>query len=189
MKVDALAVDVSSKSTSAMLTLTLTACKCVGHSLDSTSDPDATEFPAPAESAYPSGPYTFKHTASGLKIASTRTAYDSIALKVDNTLDGQFFESTGLSVLQWCGRKTTLDVDMYLKPSPDDRTSYDANTALDSELTFNNGTKTLKFDLNDKNHITKLPYATPLNGVYMQKLSLMNRFDPATGNDIVISYT
>lgn len=189
VKVDSLKVDVSSKQTSAMLTLGLTGCKCVGHSLDSTSDPDATEFPAPAETAYPNGPYTFKHTASGLKIASTRTAYDSISLSVANTLDGQYFESTGLSVLQFCGRKSTMDVDMYLKPTPDDRTSYDANTSLDSELKFNNGVNTLTIDFNAKNHITKLPYNTPLNGVYMQKLSLMNRWDPTATTDLAIAYT
>lgn len=189
VKVDAMKIDVSSKSTSATLTLTLTGCKALGHPLDSTSDPSGTEFPAPADTAYPNGPYTFKHTSTGLKIATVRTAYDSIALSVDNTLDGQYFESTGLSVLQWCGRKTSMDVDMYLKPSPDDRASYDGNASLDTELTFNNGSKTLKIDFNAKNHISKLSYTTPLGGLYMQKLSLVNRWDPATSTDIAVSYT
>src|SRR3954471_20775684 len=84
VKVDAVSIDVSSKSTSAMLTLTLTGCKALGHALDTTSDPDATEFPAPAESAYPTAPYTFKHTSGGVKIGSIRTAYDSLSIKVDN---------------------------------------------------------------------------------------------------------
>lgn len=189
VKVESAQIDASSKQTSAMLTLGLVACACLGHSLDSTSDPDATEFPAPAESAYPSGPYTFKHTSGGVKVGSTRTAYDSLSIKVANTLDAQHFESSGLSVLQFCGRATTLDADLYLKSTPDDRTSYDSNADLDTEVTFDNGTKTLKVDLNGKNHITKLPYNTPLNGVYMTKLSLKNRWDPSQTTDIAVSYT
>ena len=65
-------IEVSRGSTTAMLTLDLQACKSAGNQMDSTSDPDATAFPAPAETDYPTGPYTFKMTSGGLTVASVR---------------------------------------------------------------------------------------------------------------------
>jgi hypothetical protein len=193
VKVDGGQVSVSRKANSATLTLNLTASRSYGNAMDASADPDATEFPAPAESAYPTNPYTFRHTSGLLKIASTRTQYESLDIKVDNVLDPQWFETAYLTALPCLGRKSSLDANLYFKLSPDDRASYEAITAQDTEVTFSNGTNTCKIDFNGKNHITKLPYELPLNTIFMQKLSLMNRWDPAVaagaGGDVFVTFT
>jgi hypothetical protein len=151
--------------------------------------PDATEFPAPDETDYPCGPYLFSHTAGKLKIASVRTQYDSLSLKFTNAMAPKFFESKYIQLNKFCGRSTTLDVNLYMKVSPNDLASLQALTALDTELTFDNGTNTLKFDLNTKNVFKSLPRDLPLNGTYSWNATVQNYFDPTTASDIVVSAT
>ena len=190
-KVSGARIEVSRQSTTAMLTLDLTACAQLGNSMDSSSDPSSTAFPAPAETAYPLGPYTFKQTAGQLSLGgSTRTQYDSLSVAVQNALDGHWFETSSLSVLQFCGRSSTLDANLFLKSTPDDRTAYEAITAQACALTFENGVSgqncTLQF--NGQNRITKLPFDLPLNQVYMQPLTLQNVFDETAAGDIAVSF-
>jgi hypothetical protein len=183
-------IEVSRQSTTAMLKLDLQACRSYGNAMDSSSDPDATEFPAPSETDYPTGPYTFKNTSTKLKIGTTRAQYESISIAVQNALDGRWFEQSYLTVNKFCGRKTRLDAELYFKPSPDNRAAYEALTAQDAELTFDNGTHTAKVDFNGQNTIMKLDYNLPLNQAFTEKLSLTNRFDPSTpALDLTLSFT
>jgi hypothetical protein len=182
-------IEVSRQSTTAMLMLDLQACRSYGNQMDSSSDPTAMEFPAPAETDYPLNPYTFKNTGGNLKIASTVTQYESIAIAIQNALDGRWFETSYLTVNKFCGRRSTLDADLYFKASPDRRAAYEALTAEDVELTFDNGTNTAKIDFNGKNTITKLNYDTPLDKAFMEKLSLVNRYDPSIPDDVTLSFT
>ena len=159
--------------------------------MDGTTDPSATVFPAPAETDYPTGPYTFKQTAGQLSLGgSTRTQYDNLSINVTNAMDGHWFENTTLSVLQFCGRSSTLDVNLFLKSTPDDRSAYEAITTQAASLVFENGVTgqncTLQF--NGQNTITKLPFDLPLNQLYMQPLTLKNRFDPSAADDIAVSF-
>jgi hypothetical protein len=185
-KVAGLTVECSRQSTTAMITLDLQAARSYGNAMDGSADPDGTEFPAPAETDYPTGPYTFKHTAGNLKIASAVTQYEDVSLKIQNALDGRWFESSYLSIVQFCGRKTTLDATLFFKASPDRRAAYEALTAEDVELKFDNGTNSAKIDLNLKNTITGLPLDLPLNQAFMEKLSLTNRYDPANGDVTIV---
>lgn len=155
----------------------------------STAYPDATEFPAPAETDYSSSPYLFSHTSTLLKIAAAITQYDAIQLQWSNSLSPQWFESTYIVLNRFTGRNTTLTADLHLKVSPDKRAAFRALTAQDSELSFNNGTNSLKFDLNTKNIITKLPYDLPIDQVFKQKLTLQNVWDTSIPGDVVISST
>jgi hypothetical protein len=190
VKVDAGQVDVSSKSTSATLTLTLTGCKALGHALDSTSDPDATEFPAPAETAYPSGPvHVQAHRLAGSRSARPAPPTTRSRSRSTTRSTASISSRPGLSVLQWCGRKSTMDVDMYLKASPNDRDQlrrqHGARLGADVQQRHEDAQDRLQRE--ESYH--QAPYSTPLNGVYMQKLSLMNRWDPTAGHDVAVSYT
>jgi hypothetical protein len=183
-------IEVSRQSTTAMLTLDLQACRSYGNAMDGSSDPDGTEFPAPGEVDYPVGPYTFKQSAGGVTVGSVRTQYESLAIAIRNALDGRWFETSYLTVNQFCGRKSTLDIDLYLKASPDDRSAFEAITAKAASVVLTNGVtgQNMTLQYNGQNTISALPYDLPLNQVFLQKLSLMNRFDPSASGDISVSF-
>jgi hypothetical protein len=182
-------IEVSRQSTSATLTLELQAARSYGNAMDGSPDPDASEFPAPAETDYPAGPYTFKNTAGRVTVGSIRTQYDSLAIAIQNALDGRWFETSYLTLNQFCGRSSTLDVDLYLKANPDDRSAFEAITAQSCSVEFSNGTNSATIQFNGKNHITKLPYDLPLDKAFMEKLSLKNRFSPSAGEDLSVAFT
>jgi hypothetical protein len=181
-------IEVGRESTTATLTLDLQACRSYGNAMDGSSDPDATEFPAPTETDYPSAPYTFKNTAGHVNVGSSRTQYDSLAIAIQNALDGRWFETSYLTLNQFCGRASTLDVDLYLKSSPDDRSAFEAITAQTCSVVFNNGINSATVQFNGKNHIAKLPYDLPVDKAYMTKLSLKNRFSPSAGEDMSVTF-
>jgi hypothetical protein len=183
-------IEVSRGGTTAMLTLDLQACKSAGNSMDSTSDPDATAFPAPAETDYPTGPYTFANTAGGMTIATVRTQYEDLAIAGQNVLDGRWFETAHLSINQFCGRSTTLDTTLYLKATPDDRAAYEAITAKAASVVLASAVtgETTTIQFNGQNRIKSLPYDLPLNQAFMQKLSLKNLFDPSATGDVSVSF-
>lgn len=183
-------IEVSRQGTVASLALDLLGARSYGNAMDASADPDAAEFPAPAETDYPAGPYTFKQTASLLSIASTRTQYESLSLAIQNKLDGRWFETSYLQVNQFCGRESKLDVELYLKATPDDRTSFEGISPLAASLGFNNGVtgQHLTIAMNAQNTILGLPYDLPLDKAYMQKLTLLNRFDPAAAGDLAIGF-
>jgi hypothetical protein len=183
-------VEVSRQGTTAMLTLDLIASKSQGNSMDGTSDPSTSAFPAPSEGAYPTGPYTFKMTAGGLTVASSRTEYEDLAIAAQNVIDGRWFEHSYLDIVQFCGRASTLNATLYLKATPDDRSAFQAITAQTCSAVFNNGVtgQAMTLAFNGQNTITDLPYDLPLNQAFMQKLALKNRFDPGAAGDISVSF-
>jgi hypothetical protein len=173
-----------------MLTLDLLACKSAGNAMDSTSDPNGTVFPAPAETAYPTSPYTFKMTAGGLTVGSVRTEYEDLSIAVQNVLDGRWFEQSYLQVNQFCGRASTLDTTLYLKPTPDDMATMEAITAQSVSAVFTNGVtnQNLTIQFNGQNRIKSVPYDLPLQQAFMRKLSLKNLFDASATQDLSISF-
>jgi hypothetical protein len=189
-KVGGWRVEVSRQSTTATLTLDLVASKSAGNAMDGTTDPTGTAFPAPAETDYPTGPYTFKMTAGGITVASVRTEYEDLAIAGQNAIDGRWFEQSYLQVVQFCGRSTTLDTTLYLKATPDDRSAYEAITAQAASAVFTNGVtgQAMTIQFNGQNTIMDLPYDLPLNQAFMHKLSLKNRFDPNAGGDVSVSF-
>jgi hypothetical protein len=189
-KVAGARIEVSRKSTTAMLTFDLLASRSYGNAMDSSSDPSSSEFPAPSESSYPTAPYTFKMTAGGITVASSRTEYDSLAIAIQNVLDGRWFEQSYLQVNQFCGRASTLEADLYLKASPDDRSAFEAITAQGASAVFTNGVtgQNMTLQFNGQNTITDLPYDLPLNQAFMQKLILKNRYDPSQSQDISVTF-
>jgi hypothetical protein len=139
VKVAGARIEVSRDSTTAMLTLDLVACTQTGLGTD-TGDPTSTPFPTPTEANMGTllGPYTFHQTSGNLSInGSTRTQYRDLTIAVANKLDGQWFESSGLSVLNMYGRDSTMDTTLYFKTSPDDRSNtFDQSAGADIAFSF-----------------------------------------------------
>lgn len=150
---------------------------------------DAEEFPAPAETDYPCGPYLFSHTSGKLKIATARTLYSSVQFSWTNAMSPQWFESKYLQLLKCCGRTSSLEVDLYMKKTPDDLTTLKALTALDAELSFDNTVNTLKIDMGLSNRFKGLVRDLPIDGVYSWKGTVQNYWDASAASDLVVSAT
>lgn len=130
------------------------------------ADPDATEFPEPAGTDYPCGPWLFSHLAGGLKIGSSRTLFDMVNVTFTNTLQVLNWESRYPLMIGFYGRTITIEVGLYRKPTPDDLASFRALTALDVELTLANGTNTLTMDFGTKGRWTEMNEDLPLDNAY-----------------------
>jgi hypothetical protein len=189
-KVSSFQIEVSRQSTIATVSLGLTACTQTAMGTLS-GDPTTTPFPIPTEVEMPLAPYTFAQTAGNLSVGgAVRTQYSALTIAIQNALDGQWFESAGLSILNYHGRKSKLNADLYLKVTPDDRSAYEAATAQAASLVFQNGVtgQNLTLQFNGQNKITKLPYELPLNTAYLQKMELTNVVDSTAGNDFSFSF-
>lgn len=151
--------------------------------------PDATEFPEPTETDMPCGPYLFSHTSGKLKIGTARTMYDSISIAWTSAMAPKWFESKYVQLNKFCGRNTKLSANLYMKATPDDLAALQALTKQDVELTFDNGTHTLKFDLNTNNLFATLGRDLPLNSTYAWNATVQNYYDSSTSSDIVVSST
>lgn len=151
--------------------------------------PDDTEFPFPTESSFACGPYLFSHTAGLLKIGTARAQYDSVSIEWTNSMAPKWFESKYVQLVKFCGRNTKLKANLYMKASPDDLASMQALTKQDVELSFNDGTHSLKFDLNTNNLFSGLGRDLPLNGTYAWNAEVQNYYDGSTSNDVVVSAT
>jgi hypothetical protein len=192
-------IEVSRGSTTAMLTMDLQGGQAYAEAFDATSPPTIGTYapgpplvlPAPVDTNYPLGPYTFHMTSGQLSIASTRSQYESLAIAVTNALDGRWFEGTFVSINRFCGRSSTLNAALLLKATPDDRTAYEAITAQSCSVGFMNGVtgQNLTISMNGQNRITALPYDLPINQVYMNNLTLQNLYDPTAGGDLSLSFS
>jgi hypothetical protein len=169
-----------------------TGIRVVGNPHDGSNDPDATEFPLPAEANYPTGPFLFSHFATGTGTATvgTNRAASMASWKVTgrNTFDPLFFTGRFLTRNRYVGRTVSADISLLHKASPDDRTSYRNQAALDCEFKLDNGSATVKVDFNAKNVLR--PWTVQLgNGEYLQRLALANRFDPSAAGDVSVTVT
>jgi hypothetical protein len=151
--------------------------------------PDGTEFPAPAETDYPTGPFLFSHTSGAMKVGTVRTQYESVSIRFQNAMDPRWFESQYCQLIKFCGRTTSIAARLHMKSTPDDLAAFRANTVQDSEISWANGVNTLKVDFLAKNHIKSLGRDLPLANVYAWDLSAQNYWDSASTNDIAITMT
>lgn len=151
--------------------------------------PDATEFPPPTEADMPCGPYLFSHSSGLLKVGTARTQYDSIGLAWTSKMAAKWFESQHVQLIKFCGRDTKLSANLYMKATPDDLAALQALTKQDVELSFNNGTHSLKFDLNTNNLFSGLGRDLPLDSTYAWNATVQNYYDSSTSSDIVVSAT
>jgi hypothetical protein len=175
------------------LTLDLVFQKPVGNSYDLSTDPDVTEFPVPADADLPTGPYLFSHSAGGLLLGSgagsVRTQYESLRFTVTNTIDARPFESRFLQAAPFKGRRATLDAALRLKATPDDRASFEAATALRTQLTLAKGANTVVLDLKSANKFTQLGRDLPLDKIFMLNAQVGSVRDATAGTDIALTVT
>ncbi len=154
--------------------------------------PDATEFPAPAETSYPQQPYLFSQSA-GFFVLSTsttaRTQYDSVSISVQNAMDPVAFETNYVVLDKFCGRTSTLNANLHMKLSPADLTLLQAKTVTNNSLKLDNGTNTLKVDFLAKNYFKSVARTLPLNQVFKRAISVQNFWDPAGANDLTLTTT
>ena len=188
-KVTSVKIEVSTEATAAKITLGLKACTQTA--LGTLTGDPTTALPTPTEAEMPQGPYLFTQLAGNLTLGGvSRTQFSSLAITINNALDGQWFESAGLSILNYHGRESMLEADLYLKLSPDDRSAYEAATAQAATLTFQNGVtgQNMTLNFNGQNFITDLPFDLPINQAFRQKLQLTNTLDATAGSDIAVSF-
>lgn len=193
VKVEGWTIECSRDSKIASITLQLRGQKWNGNSYDSSSDPSATPFPAPAESAYPTDPFRFIDLAGNVSIGTSRTQFSSISLKSTHKMDPRWFESRWLSIERFLGRETTLDCTLLYKPTPDDLTSYQNVSVQATTVEFNNGTHSLTIGMNAQNYFKKITKKLDVDKVYELPLSLKNYWDPTAntgaGADLIVSAT
>lgn len=175
------------------LTMDLQAVKEVGNPIDASADPDAIEFPAPADTDLPLGPYMLKHSIGGMLLGSTagtvRTQYDDFSIDVTNVMDARPFESQFVQVNSFRGRNCMLNATLRLKATPDDLTPFLSGTAQRAQLTLANGTTTTVFDFKASNKIRQLNRDLPLDKVFMYRLQMKNVRDATAGTDISVTVT
>lgn len=164
--------------------------KEVGNPVDSSSDPDATEFPLPGDSDFPRGPYLHQHSKGEFKLASTAiVGYESLNLVVTNKLAPGVFEDRYPSLIECEGRETTLDANLLLRSSPDMRARLQGVTEGALVVKWNNGTNTLTIDLKAKAHVAKADYDLPVGELFMQPVQFKSKYDSASGVDLSVSST
>jgi hypothetical protein len=171
---------------------TLVAQKMVGNEVDSSSDPNGTEFPFPTDdTSYPTGPYLFSHTSGNLTIGTSRTQFESIQIDVQNVVKSPPFDQKFPQLVRYLGRsQSTLKAKLNLKASPDDRVNFESQTAMSASVEWNNGTHTFTLNFNGNNVIDDIGDDFPDEDIYEYDLTLANLRDTSsTSNDIALSFT
>jgi hypothetical protein len=157
------------------------------------SDPDATEFPAPSATSYPTDPVLWQHLDGGLVIddsgTDARSNFTSFTLEVDNALSPYHGTGTWLDSIRHFGaRDVTVRTKMLHKATPDDRVFYESQTALNVIATFTSGTKSIVIDMNEANRISEPPSLSLTPGQwYEQDIVLASYRDTAASTDFTIT--
>jgi hypothetical protein len=190
-KVDSASFTISEGSTIGKLQLGLSASTPQGNQFDSSSDPTAGTFPAPADADFPVDPYLFIHAGGSGFITyggAVRTQFTELNLNTTNQLARRWYANRYLQILRLVGRKTTVASKLlYPLTAQDDRTNYEglASEALSIEL--NNGTHGFTFGFNAQNVFTPFEDDLPLNDLYMQSSTENNLWDPSAGSDFTLT--
>jgi hypothetical protein len=156
------------------------------------SAPDATEFPAPAETDYPTAPYLFSHVGSGtgtMKIGSARTQIESFKLSWENAIYPDPYEKQVIQLARFTGRKVMLEVGLRYKISPDDLASFQSQAAQASQLILDNGAHTFNLQMNGVNKITGRERDYTDGNEYATKITVTNFWDASAGSDVVLTLT
>jgi hypothetical protein len=160
-----------------------------GNSYDSSVDPTLSD---PADTVFPTDPVLFQHLKGGLTIGGTaRSNFQSIGFSVQNKLKAYFDESRFANLIRFGGRASTLTGNSRLKPTPNDRATYEAGTAVASTNTvvFTNGTHTITLNLNANNYFSSINENFPLDEEIYFDWQLSNLLDTSAGSDFSFSFT
>jgi len=189
-KVESWTLEISEDSTIGTLTLELAASQPVGVSFGgvTSSDPDATAFPAPTDVQLPSNPYVYINASGGLTVGSSRSKFSGVTIRSQNKLARRYFATPFLDVLKFVGRETTMEVNHFFMASPDDRSVYEALTEQTVSFTLDNGDYSMQVNLNDNNVFDGVEDNLALDDVYTQQLTIGNQWEDGTG-DLALAFT
>ena len=170
-----------------MLTLGLRAQKFDGNAIDSTSDPDATAFPAPADTDFPTDPFLHRHLT--MTVASSAVTYcNSIELNVTNTMSINYANSAFLKFDRLRGRQSTANGNFIYTASPNWRSDFTAITARAASFAWANGTNTVTIDYNANNIVGALTDNLVAGQVYEQNVTWENQWDTSASEDISFTF-
>jgi hypothetical protein len=189
-KFDAGSLSVSEESQKMTLDLTVIGSKYNGNTFDPSTDPDATAFPQPLDTEYPTDYVLFIHSANALLIDTVAfLQYKSLGFSWQANHVVDFFATRWVQQQRSWGRKLTLDADVLLRASPDFRAAFQTLAAKAVTLAFTNGVNTLSLDFKGNARIEGLNDDLPLGTNYQRKLSIGSRYDNTAGADFAFTYT
>lgn len=190
-KVDAWNFSISEASTVGTLTINWTGSKAVGNQFDSSTDPDATEFPSPADNNFPIDPFLFIYSGGPSFVTvggGVRTHFTELALASNNTLARRFYANRWLQVQRFEGRSTTLATRLLYETSPDDRTNYEGLATEAVSVELNDGTHGFTCDLQGTNVFDPFEDDLPLGDLYFQASTSKNLWDSTAGADLALTF-
>jgi hypothetical protein len=185
-------LECSEESQVSTLSLDLQGGDYQGNPYDGSADPDATVFPVPADDEYPTDFVQYSQSGGGFFLGSLVTAraqYSTLSLAWTNKIDSRYFGSRFVSINRSLGREMTLNADMMIVSTPDDRTTFESLGPLAMKLTFSNGTNSILFDYRANSRIRALPDDLPLDKIYFRRYELVNRYDVQAHADMSITIT
>lgn len=166
-----------------------------GNSVDSSSDPTSTPFPAPADTELPTGPYTFGHLATGSAVVTLGTSGGSnrastcasLTIAGTNKFAPDFFSSNFLTSNMFTGRSVTADIVLRDTASPDDRATWEAQSPITCTLKIDNGTNSLNFAFGTNNLLRPWEIQILHQERFKQRLVIANRILASSGVDITVT--
>lgn len=163
------------------IALQVVGSKPIGNTYDPLPDPTVA-VPDPDEKA--SDWLLFQHLRDGLTVgAGKRTNWKSIEIASQNRLKPYFDESRFANAIRLGGRTTTIKANLRLKPSPDDRATWETGGALAMSAEFKDSATKIHFDFGPRNFLDSVSEDYPEDAEVYYDLSATNHVDPATGTD------
>jgi hypothetical protein len=191
-KVDSWALSVSEDSTVSTLSMQISGSTPQGNQFDSSTDPTAGTFPAPADNNFPIDPYVFLHLGGTSFVTyggAVRTQFTEMNINSTNILARRFYANRYIQLLRFMGRKTTVSTKLqYPLAAQDDRTNYEATASETASIELGNGTHSVTFGLNGQNVLGPLEDDLALSDIYFQSSTSNNMLDSTAGSDFTLTF-
>ena len=172
----------------AMMSLSLQAQKMDANTPDGSSDPDATAFPAPADTAFPTDPLLMSHLTATIN-SSSLTYLQSLNLSWTNVSDARFFGSSKFIAFdRMRGRQARAEHTVLYTASPNWRSAFEAVTSYAASYAWTNGANTATVTYNASNLVDAVDDDLTPGKLFDQKLILENQYDTSASADIASSY-
>jgi hypothetical protein len=149
------------------------------------SDPTGTEFPAPAETAYPTDPVLFQQLGT-VTLGAAQTRVSSIGLEGTNMLDARHHFGRFLTYANFRGRTVRTSARLDLGGMTD-REAFEAITAHAVSFNFTNGVTNVAFDMQDTNYIGEVTDDLQLERNFDYDATWETFWDVSAGNDITVT--
>lgn len=171
------------------LTMGVLAAKMDSNAVDSSSDPDATAFPAPADTAFPTDPLLFVETNGGISVGGSTVLYcQGIDLNVTNAMATRTWNNRFVQVDRIRGRKSTLTAQVLYTASPSWRALYEALTTRAASFAWTNGVNTVTLDYKSNNIISGVEDQLQPGDLYDQAVTLESQYDTSAGTDLAFTF-